>query len=63
MAAEMKDDGSGGDDSMGLFSACVEGLVPLALSRRNLIAPLEKTSPGPSHNGWVPFSSKTKPVI
>jgi len=53
-------DVSGTEDSKELFSACVEGLVPLALSRRNLIAPSEKTSPRPSHNGWVPLWAKTK---
>jgi hypothetical protein len=42
------------DTYMGLFSAWEEGLVPLALSGRNVIASSEKTSPGPSHNGWLP---------
>jgi hypothetical protein len=58
-----KGEGSGRDDSMGLFSACVEGLLPLAAPGRNLIAPSEKTSPRPPHNGWVPWYSKMKPMI
>ena len=60
---DTKDDGSGRDDSMGLFGACVESLVPLALPRRNLIAPSEKSSPRPSQNGWVPFCSEMEPLI
>jgi len=59
----IKFNGSGRDDSMGLFGACVESLVPLALPRRNLIAPSEKTSPRPSQNGWVPFCSEMQPLI
>jgi hypothetical protein len=63
MAAEMKDDGSDGDDSMGLFSAFAAGFMPPACMGGNLIAPSEKTSPGPSYNGWVSFYSKMKPLI
>jgi len=59
----MKDDGSGGDDSMGLLGAFVAGSVPLPLPRRNVIATSEKTFPRPSHNGWVSFYSKMKPLI
>jgi len=63
MSAEMKDDGSGGDDPMGLLRACLAGLMPLASLVGNLIAPSEKTSPRPSHNGWVSFYSKMMPLI
>jgi hypothetical protein len=51
MWAEMKDDGSGGDDPMGLLRSCLADSVPLPLPRRSVIAPSEKTSPRPSHNG------------
>ena len=47
----------------GLFDPSVEGLVPLACLGGNLIAPLEKTSPRPSHNGWDPFYPEIKPMI
>ena len=30
---------------------------------KNLIAPLEKTSPRPSHNAWYPVYPETRPVI
>jgi len=52
---DTKDDGSGRDDTMGLLGACVEGLMPLAYLVGNLIAPSEKTSPRPPHDGWNPF--------
>ena len=50
---EMSYDGSGEDNCMGLFRPYVPGQLPLSLRRRNLIAPSEKTSPRPSHNGPV----------
>ena len=40
---------------MGLFRASIESLVPLALPTRNLIAPLEKTSPGLPLKEWKPI--------
>ena len=52
---EMRNGDSGEDDCMGLFRLYVPGHLPLSLPRRNLIAPSEKTSPRPSHNGWDPF--------
>jgi len=63
MWVDTKDDGSGRDDTMGLFGACVEGLMPLACLVGNLIAPSEKTSPRPPDNGWNPFYPEIKPMI
>jgi hypothetical protein len=59
----MTEEGFGRDDYMGLLCAYVKILMPLALARRNLIAPPEKTSPQPSHNGRISAYSKMRPVI
>jgi hypothetical protein len=59
----MTEEGFGRDDYVGLLCAYVKSLMPLAVARRNLIAPPEKTSPRPSHNGRISGYSKMKPVI
>ena len=61
ISTEMRNGGSGEDDCMGLFRSYAQGQLPLSLRRRNLIAPSEKSSPRPSHNGRDPLDPKMKP--